>query len=307
MTDKSQSKIHSVFSLIILLLLTLIIGNLMYNIQHLDIPPDTRFPYPDGGGGEAAVLEVEGSGEGLRWFFIGVMVFLSGIAIVGFVVSTALRKSMISHKEIVAYLSVTAFLVIFFLVLPDIINSIRALMGGHTPTDGGGNGGGGEGADISFGFPIGGILILIMALVVVLYFMVSRSLASMRAGAKEKEIQKDKREMLRYVEDAIADLELGRDPRDAIIRCYRNLCTLLAGKGISPRPHLTPREFERLVMARTGLKGKDLNELTGLFEEARYSTHELTDMDREEAVRCLKNFRSDVEGIGGVGSNVRPG
>jgi hypothetical protein len=198
----------------------------------------------------------------------------------------------------IGYLAVTAFLVVFFLYLPDLINSINWLLGGgYAPTDGNGTGGNGDVSGIDFGFPIGGILILIMVLGIVAYFLISRTASSLRSGAKARRIGEEKGELLRHVEDAILDLKSGGDPREIVIRCYWNLCALLGGKGISLKPHLTPREFENLVIKRTGLRDENLRELTELFEEARYSNHELNEMDRDHAVNCLMDFRSEIERI----------
>jgi hypothetical protein len=86
MTRESQSKMYSFFSVATLLLLTLIIGNLIHNIQYLDIPPETRLPYPEIGGGEAAVFDVSDNGEGMRWVLVTVLALLFGIAIAGLVI-----------------------------------------------------------------------------------------------------------------------------------------------------------------------------------------------------------------------------
>ncbi len=299
MTHESSSKTYSFFSVVTLLLLTLIIGNLIHNIQYLDIPPETRLPYPEIGGGEAAVFDVNDNGEGMRWVLLTVLALLFGIAIAGLVISLIMRKSIISRNEMIGYLAVTVFLVVFFLYLPDLINSINWLLGGgYAPSDGNATGGTGDASDIGFGFPIGGILILIMALGMVAYFLISRTAYSLRATAKAKRTGGEKGELLRHVEDAIQDLKSGGDPREIVIRCYRNLCALLGDKGIAPKPHLTPREFENLVIRRTGLRNENLRELTGLFEEARYSNHELNDMDRDHAVNCLMDFRTEIERIG---------
>jgi hypothetical protein len=271
---------------------------MIHNIQYLDIPPETRLPYPEIGGGEAAVFDVNDNGEGMRWVLVTVLALLFGIAIGGLVISLIMRKSIISRNEMIGYLAVTVFLVVFFFYLPDLISSINWLLGGgYVPTNGNGTGGTGDVSSIGFGFPIGGILILIMVLGMLAYFLISRTASSLRAGAKARRIGEEKSELLRHVEDAILDLKSGGDPREIVIRCYRNLCALLGDKGISPKPHLTPREFEDLVIRRTGLRNENLRELTELFEEARYSNHELNELDRDQAVNCLMDFRSEIERI----------
>jgi len=301
---KGVSKKHSLYSLITLLVLAFIIGNLIYNIQYLDMPSETIPLYPQVGRSESVIPEVEASGEGLRWLFIGLIATFIIIAIGGLIWSTIKGKSLLSRYELAAYLLGTVILCVLFLVLPDIMNYLRGLFGNGSSqgyTEGGGTG---DATKIGFGYPIGAIILFTIAVVIVTYYIISKRAVSMYAKSSAKKLKREKDKLLRFVEDAIIDLELGGDVREVIIRCYQNLCTFIGKKGIAQKPYYTPREFERSVKRTTGLKGEDLKELTTLFEEARYSTHELTILDKDRAVERLKNFKFEIEEMRGDQKNV---
>jgi len=96
----------------------------------------------------------------------------------------------------------------------------------------------------------------------------------------------------RTIERAIEELELGLEPREAILRCYGALCALLVRRGLGGLEPLTPREVERLAIAQFGLSVDDIGALTSLFEEARYSDHPLGPSARERALLALARLRS---------------
>jgi hypothetical protein len=89
-------------------------------------------------------------------------------------------------------------------------------------------------------------------------------------------------------ERALQALHAGADLKNVIIRCYRQMSNLLQKKqDIELEDAMTAREFERLLVAR-GIPQAPVNQLTRLFETARYSSR-LPDLDDErKAVECLK-------------------
>jgi len=292
---KSILKKDSLYSIVILLIFTLIVGNLIYNIQYLDMPTET-IPFGSGLGGPGAAGEISVNSQYLKWSFVGFVSILILISVVGLIWSMAKGRSLISRWELLGYGLGMAFLCIIVLFLPEILNFLNELLGhSGTSTNGGGNGVTGDVSDVGFGYPIGIVILLIVAVGIVVYYIVSRISTSAYTRFKSKKIEHEKGELLKYVEDAISDLELGGNARTVIIRCYRNMCAFMGKKGFAQKSHYTPREFEFLVMRKTGLKGKNLRGLTALFEEARYSAHELTEYDKNEAVRHLRNFRDELE------------
>lgn len=97
------------------------------------------------------------------------------------------------------------------------------------------------------------------------------------------------------VQEAIDQLQIGGDVREAILACYARFCDLLGARGILSQEALTPRELEDLAVHRLAVPGESSDALTGLFEEARYSDHALGEGDRDRAVRSLERIRADLE------------
>ncbi len=87
------------------------------------------------------------------------------------------------------------------------------------------------------------------------------------------------------VEDAIHILESQDtpDPRSRIIKCYQRMIQAAQHLGAPVTSDQTARELERAIRKMLMLKGSAINELTHLFEEARYSLHPVTEKDGEEA------------------------
>jgi hypothetical protein len=97
------------------------------------------------------------------------------------------------------------------------------------------------------------------------------------------------------VSRTIQDLEAGRDVRSAILVCFQRFCELLGSRGITEQGALTPRELEALAVHRLRVSSKDSRILTGVFEEARYSTHPLGEPDRQRALQSLGQIRAALE------------
>jgi phosphatidylglycerophosphate synthase len=97
------------------------------------------------------------------------------------------------------------------------------------------------------------------------------------------------------VVEAIRRIERGDDVRAAILGCFARFCELLGARGVSDQGPLTPRELEDLAIGRLRVGRRDAEDLTGLFEEARYSVHPLGQPDRDRALRSLERIRTALE------------
>jgi uncharacterized protein DUF4129 len=91
-------------------------------------------------------------------------------------------------------------------------------------------------------------------------------------------------------------LQEDADPRSAIVRCYAAMEESLAGAGAPPSEADTPAEV--LARASRGglLRSAAANTLTGLFRQARYSTHPVTEADRAAAQHALGRLQADLGG-----------
>lgn len=76
-------------------------------------------------------------------------------------------------------------------------------------------------------------------------------------------------------------------PRDVVINAYGATLDTLLKKGIKIPEHFTPWEFQKQV------GNQNLRRLTQLFEKARYSTHEITVKDSEEALKKYELIKQE--------------
>lgn len=88
-------------------------------------------------------------------------------------------------------------------------------------------------------------------------------------------------------------LRLGDRDRDAILDCYEEMCAFFSSVSAAQdaAEALTPREFAALLKAR-GAPAAELDELTALFELARYSELPCGPAERAAAAEALLRLES---------------
>jgi len=125
---------------------------------------------------------------------------------------------------------------------------------------------------------------------------------SVRVALKEthdvtiQELQGNQEEGLQAVQEAIKIVEdPTSDPRDRIIACYKRLITTVSRLGAPVSSDLTARELDRAVRSTFALKGPATTDLTQLFEEARYSLHEIDDDDADKAHEYLESVAEELK------------
>jgi len=104
-------------------------------------------------------------------------------------------------------------------------------------------------------------------------------------------------EVIDIMEDAQRTLEpmtVPDDIRAAIFQTYEELQNVLKKYGFSRRRTQTPREFKEAITAALPIPTEQIDALTALFEEARYSDHTMTIQSKNEA---LKNFKAIKESL----------
>jgi uncharacterized protein DUF4129 len=97
------------------------------------------------------------------------------------------------------------------------------------------------------------------------------------------------------VQEGLDDLASEPDPRVAIIRCYRRFERVAARARVVRAPWQTPHEFMRETLRRLALPPVAVDQLTRLFELARFSAHPLGSSERDSARACLEEIRSELE------------
>jgi hypothetical protein len=97
-------------------------------------------------------------------------------------------------------------------------------------------------------------------------------------------------------------LEIGDDPRAAVIACYRQCETALASRRRGRHAAETPREFLHDALAALHLPAQPIRALLQVFERARFSDLPVTRLERSIALGALDEIRTDLERRRGDGA-----
>ncbi len=135
------------------------------------------------------------------------------------------------------------------------------------------------------------IVIMVGLLILGVAYMVVSSLISKKA----EKVPSQTEELMEKIELAMKDLEEGKRVHDVIIRAYDEMCRILAKSGVKGDESMTPREFQQAVIEQTGIRPEPVEDLTRLFEKARYSTHPIENSERKEALRALRELKQEME------------
>ncbi len=103
------------------------------------------------------------------------------------------------------------------------------------------------------------------------------------------------RQAAQAAQTALADWQSGSPLADVIIRCYREMSDLVAQKRALQRAaDMTPREFV-WRLEKAGVPAQPTQQLTALFELARYSPQPLGAPEEAAARACLKALAEALE------------
>jgi hypothetical protein len=96
--------------------------------------------------------------------------------------------------------------------------------------------------------------------------------------------------------DAIDDLEAEPDARRAVIAAYARMEAVLARNGLRRRPSETPVEYLRRILLGLKARGDPVSRLTSLFEQAKFSRHDIDASMKQDAIGALREIRADLQG-----------
>ncbi len=111
-----------------------------------------------------------------------------------------------------------------------------------------------------------------------------------------------KEEAAEAVREAIVSLKGTKEYHEAILQCYKRMCEILSNAGIVISPAETAREFAANISAKLHLGTDAVRGLTLLFEEARYSDHQITDQSRIMALSHLESLQKALSTNAGLSS-----
>jgi hypothetical protein len=97
------------------------------------------------------------------------------------------------------------------------------------------------------------------------------------------------------IDGALDDLENEPDPRRAVIAAYARMEGVLARKGLSRNQSETPLEYLQRILLGLTSRSDAVTLLTGLFERAKFSRHEIDGNMKHDAIDALRAIRDDLQ------------
>jgi hypothetical protein len=132
------------------------------------------------------------------------------------------------------------------------------------------------------------------------YYAITERRGALRASAMER-----KADPVSAAKALIARLRTrlysdrgGSADRESVIACYSAMTKLLEDHGALDRPSFTPRELRANAGTALNITGRSIDDLTRLFEKARYGATNVTHVDALESVAALENLTGELE-VGG--------
>ena len=284
----------------LLSLAVVLVAGLAYNVANLDTGPETVPDVQDAGGTEPTSRSLIGLLP-LIWATTAVV----GLLLVSLLVYSLLRRRKQKAPKRYAFRRKMYFqTLIMVLVLLVLAYAWRQV----TPStaEGEGDGDGSGEPDPGFqtpelprvaGIPLAAFLAgaVFAGLVALAYFLKAAPQGPTLVGEPPRVPRTSREEAAATVGEVILRIELGGDVRSAILLCFHRFSELLGARGIRDQDVLTPRELEAVAVDRLRVSPDAAEDLTGLFEEARYSTHPLGEPARDRALRSLERIRAGLE------------
>lgn len=155
-----------------------------------------------------------------------------------------------------------------------------------------------------------GVVVTALILAAVLFFAVLASVAAWRYRPRlrwRRHLPADDFEVLPDLVRALnadaadqrAALRRGA-PRNAIVECWLRLEAVVGRAGLNRDPADTSTEFTSRVLAAYSVDRAALLELSALYREARFSTHQMGEPEREAAIAALDALHDGLRAHGEV-------
>ncbi|HEV2871625.1 MAG TPA: DUF4129 domain-containing protein [Actinomycetota bacterium] len=142
--------------------------------------------------------------------------------------------------------------------------------------------------------PESGVVPLIVA-GVALAAMIAIVVAQLAADRRRRRPPKTPGERLvELLDDTLEDLEREPDPRRAVIGAWARMEAGLAAAGLPRHPSEAPFEYAARVLESALARPDSVHRLTGLFERAKFSHHDIGQADRDQAIAALRAVRQEL-------------
>jgi hypothetical protein len=133
---------------------------------------------------------------------------------------------------------------------------------------------------------------------VVLALVATGIVAYVLAARRRKHATKRDVELAEHVaetlEDTLDDLRAEPDPRRAVIAAWARLEQALGASGLPRRPAETPEEYVTRILGGLEVDPGLVHTMTGLYETAKFSHHEVDEGMRESAISAFVAIRDEL-------------
>jgi len=102
-------------------------------------------------------------------------------------------------------------------------------------------------------------------------------------------------DVLASIDDALDDLEAEPDARRAVIAAYARMERALGRHGLRRMPSETAVEYLRRILLGLTSRADAVSRLTSLFEQAKFSRHEIDSSMKQDAIDALRTIRDDLQ------------
>ncbi len=271
----NKTSVLSILLIWLLVSLSVAVSNINIEV----IPPIT----PSSESGVAPTPAPPETSSGLNIMLI-LQIFVF-VLIGGAVVGILFYRKEITSEALGGFFSVVIYMGIFGLIifLANRFNIFSGVSGSS----------GSSGGTSSYGSLPTTVFSLIFAAILGIVF--AYSLARAFKIERRKTETEEYRTVKEFVEEAIYQVKIGKDARGAILAAYKEMEKLMRTRGVKAEKYFTPREFRDFALEKLNLDEKPVNTLTALFEKARYSTHEMDESERQQALSALEAIRDGLE------------
>jgi hypothetical protein len=144
----------------------------------------------------------------------------------------------------------------------------------------------------TFEWPVLVVALLVLAIIGFLTYRSYRTHKLRKAtAALEPTVAED---FATTIGDAIGELEAEPDARRAVIAAYARMEGVLGRHGLRRKPSDTPVEYLGRILGGLTSRTDAVARLTSLFEEAKFSRHEIDEAMKREAIDALRAIRDDL-------------
>jgi hypothetical protein len=143
----------------------------------------------------------------------------------------------------------------------------------------------------TFEWPVLAVALLVLAILGFVAYRSYRTRKLRRAVPLEPTVAED---FAATIGDAIGELEAEPDARRAVIAAYARMEGVLGRHELRRKPSDTPVEYLGRILGGLTSRSDSVSRLTSLFEEAKFSSHEINDAMKREAIDALRAIRDDL-------------